>query len=335
VVADHVDFKICVVIPCYRVTLQIAKVIEAIPPLVSKIIVVDDCCPDHSGEFVKQHCVDARVEVIRNPINQGVGGAVLAGYRVAAKSGADVVLKIDGDGQMDPALIPAFIEPITSGRADYTKGNRFFDLEQISQMPALRIMGNSGLSFFSKISTGYWRVFDPTNGYTAIRASIIHNIPHHKISSRYFFESDMLFRLNCLQAVVEDVPMHAKYGDEQSNLVISRVFSEFLIKHIKNTMKRLVYNYFLRDFSVASLELVAGLVLLAFGICFGLRSWSVSMHGSFASSGTVMLAALPVLLGIQFLLAFMSYDISNQPKLPIGKKLEFLNLNLKSKDGNK
>ena len=184
--------------------------------------------PKRQRRFHHENCTDARVIVLRNPQNLGVGGAVLTGYRAAIEAGADVIIKIDGDGQMDPGLIPTFIAPIIAGEADYTKGNRFFDLEEIRAMPRVRLIGNAALSFMTKLSSGYWNLFDPTNGYTAIHAHVARHLPFEKISSGYFFETDMLFRLNTLRAVVIDVPMDAKYGDEVSNLKISKTAGKFL-----------------------------------------------------------------------------------------------------------
>lgn len=239
----------------------------------------------------------------------------MVGYRRAVADGMDVIVKIDGDGQMDPALVPSFVAPILRGDADYTKGNRFWDLREIRRMPLVRRLGNLGLSFMAKASSGYWDTFDPTNGYTAIHAAVAARLPYESISNRYFFETDMLFRLNTLRAVVADVPMDAQYGDEVSNLKVSHVLGEFLVKHIRNTWKRIAYNYFLRDFSVASLELVLGTFLLSFGVIFGGYHWwhSASLEQP-TPVGTVMIATVSLVSGLQFLLAFVGYDISVVPK---------------------
>lgn len=306
---------IAVVIPSYKVTRHILQVIAEMPEEVDKIYVVDDCCPDKSGDHVEAHCTDPRVTVLRCTSNQGVGGAVMTGYRQAIADDIKVIVKVDGDGQMDPALIPAFVSPILNGDADYTKGNRFFDLEEIRQMPKMRLFGNAALSFLTKLSSGYWDLFDPTNGYTAIHRDVARHLPMEKISKRYFFETDMLFRLNTLRAVVVDIPMDAKYADEESNLKISKIVGEFFIKHMRNTGKRIFYNYYLRDMSLASLELPIGIAMIVVGSLFGLSHWIGSMQSGMATSaGTVMLSALPVILGTQFVLAFIGHDVQSVPK---------------------
>ncbi|KFN49565.1 glycosyltransferase family 2 protein [Arenimonas composti] len=314
--------RIAAVIPCYRVTRHLLPLLAAIGPEVERIYVVDDACPDGSGDLVARDCRDPRVRVVRNPRNLGVGGAVMAGYRAAIDDGMQVLVKLDGDGQMDPALLPRFVAPILAGEADYTKGNRFHDLDLIGRMPRVRIFGNAVLSFMSKLSTGYWDIFDPTNGYTAIHADVARRLAPGKLSERWFFESDVLFRLGTLRAVVVDVPMVPRYGDEDSGLKVSRVVGEFAFKHARNFLKRVFYGYFLRDMSVASLELVAGVALLAFGTVFGIVNWiELAGTGRAAPAGTVMLAALPVILGLQFVLAFLAYDIAAIPRRPLTRQV--------------
>lgn len=313
---------LAVVIPCFRVKKQILDVLAAIDGTVSLIFVVDDKCPEDTGDFVEANCVDSRVTVVRHAFNQGVGGAVMTGYAAAIDAGAEIIVKIDGDGQMDPRLISYFVEPIIKGEADYTKGNRFFFIDELRSMPTMRFLGNSVLSFVTKMSSGYWTLFDPTNGFTAIHANVARLLPFASISKRYFFETDMLFRLNILRAVVVDIPMDAKYGDEQSNLRITGVVGEFAFKHLRNFAKRIVYSYYLRDLSLASFELPIGLMMFFGGGAFGMYRWVSGVHvGAAATAGTVMLAALPLLMGLQLILAFFGYDISSVPKRPIHSSL--------------
>lgn len=307
--------RIAVVIPCHRVRDQVLRVIARIPSLVHRIYVIDDACPQRSGERVEQECGDPRVSVLFNTVNLGVGGAVMVGYAKAIEDGADVIVKMDGDDQMDPTSLPQLVGPILRGQADYTKGNRFYDLAEIGRMPRMRIFGNAVLSFMTKMSSGYWDIFDPTNGYTAIHANVATKLPLHKVSRRYFFETDMLFRLNTLRAVVADVPMDARYGDEVSNLRITRVAPDFLIKHVRNMGKRIFYNYFLRDLSLASFELVLGSLFTFVGTVMGLWFWLQSARtGVVTSAGSVMLVALQIIVGLQLILGFLAYDIAAVPR---------------------
>lgn len=314
---------VAVVIPSYKVKAHVLSVIKDIGPEVTNIYVVDDCCPEGSGDWVKAHCTDNRVTVIKHTVNQGVGGAVMTGYQAAIASGQAVIVKVDGDGQMDPLLIPRFIAPILKGEADYTKGNRFFNLEKIRTMPTARLLGNAALSFLTKLSSGYWNLFDPTNGFTAVHSNVARNLPFEKISKRYFFETDMLFRLNILRAAVVDIPMDAKYGDEVSNLRISKIAGEFFVKHIRNFGKRIFYNYYLRNMSIASIELPLGLILFTFGVLYGFDHWFESSRiGGVTPAGTVMLSALPVILGVQLILAFISSDIASTPTRALHPNLQ-------------
>ena len=316
------DASIAVVIPCYKVKQHILQVIAKIGPEVAQIFVVDDACPENSGQFVKENNHDPRVVVLFNTQNQGVGGAVMHGYREAYARGYDCIVKIDGDGQMDPSLLPTFVEPIINGHADYTKGNRFYNPEDFRLMPPIRLFGNAVLSFMNKASSGYWSTFDPTNGYTAISGPLVEHLPLQKISQRYFFETDMLFRLGTIGAVVQDIPMTAVYADEQSNLHIRQILGTFLRGHITNFCKRIVYSYYLRDFSAASIELVLGLLLLLSGAGFGAYAWWQSISaGVPATSGTVMLAALPIIIGTQLLLSFLQFDVASQPSIPLHPRL--------------
>lgn len=320
-ITDHTEVtgpRIAAVIPCYRVAQQILSVLSRIGPEVTGIFVVDDCCPEGSGELVQSRVKDPRVRVLRTPVNSGVGGATLLGMQAAASEGFEILVKLDGDGQMDPGLIPSLVSPLLEQRCDYVKGNRFYALESLGGMPALRLLGNSFLSFINKAVTGYWNLMDPTNGFVAIQSSVLKVLPLEKIDKRYFFESDMLFRLSTFRAVVSEFPMDAVYQDEKSNLRIGRVIRDFPPRYFLRFWKRIFYTYFLRDFNVCSVYLVSASLLLASGAIFGIRAWIHSAQsGVFASDGTVMLAALPIILGFQSLLAAISYDVQHVPSDPL------------------
>ncbi len=225
--------KIGVVIPAFKVSKHILGLLEDIGPEVGAIYVVDDGCPEKSGELVAKYCSDRRVQVIYHLENQGVGGAVMTGYRSALKDGAAIIVKLDGDGQMKLTDLATLIAPIIDGQADYSKGNRFYNIEQIHSMPKIRILGNLVLSFFSKFSSGYWNIFDPNNGFTAISAPILRTLPLEKIDNRFFFESDMLFRLYLSRAKVVDIPLDAIYADEISNRACAKN-----PRHIKPLIRR-------------------------------------------------------------------------------------------------
>lgn len=303
------EIQICVVIPAFKVKSQVLEVVKSIGPEVQKIIVIDDACPEGSGRHVQEEIQDSRVEVVFHDTNLGVGGAVKTGYKRALDLKSDIIVKIDGDGQMDASKVGELVNPILFGRADYTKGNRFFDLDAVRAMPKIRIFGNLGLSFLTKLSSGYWRVFDPNNGFTAITGKTLEKIDLKKVDNRYFFESDMLFRLNLLDSKVADIPMRAIYENEKSNLKIRRVLFEFPWKHSRNFAKRIIYSYYLRDFNLASIELVAGIFLLSFGFLLGIVSWTQSVLAGVATeAGTTVLVAISLLAGLQLLLAFFSFD---------------------------
>ena len=310
--------RIGVVIPCYRVAKQILNVIGDIGPEVEKIYVVDDRCPEESGLLVQKSCKDPRVKVFFHAENYGVGGSVKTGWKAGYSDGMEILVKLDGDGQMDPRLIPALVEPIETSRADYTKGNRFFTPRGLSQMPLLRLIGNAGISLLAKLTSGYWQVMDPTNGFIAIHSSLLPFLEIQKLHNRYFFENDVLFRVGLLRGAVQDVPMLSRYLDEHSNLSVLTVLFTFPWLFLFRFYKRIIYRYFLRDFNAASILMLLGKPLALFGITFGTIKWQQSIHtGIVATSGTVMLAALPLLFGVFMLLFAFLFDVSTVPTVAV------------------
>lgn len=313
------NLNVAVIIPAYKVSKYVVALVGCLNNLGYKIYVVDDKCPENSGKLIENsYSNNLNIKVIFHKENLGVGGAVLTGYKNAIVDGANILVKLDGDGQMDPRLIPRLIKPIEMGIADYVKGNRFYNLEKIKQMPAMRIFGNAALSFITKLSSGYWNIYDPTNGFTAIDCSVARNLPFDKISKRYFFESDLLFRLNTIRAVVQDMPMDAYYADEKSNMRICKIIPEFIYKNIRNFLKRILYNYYLRDMSIGSLMLPLGVAMFLSGVVFGVLKWQLAtITGISTPVGTVMISVLLIVLGMQFILAFLNEDISSVPKNPV------------------
>lgn len=307
----------CVVIPAYRAAGSILSVIAAVGAEIDLIVVVDDGCPEGTGVVVANRCNDPRVATLMHDANQGVGGAFLTGMRYAIGRGADIIIKIDADGQMDPAQVPALIHPIASGQADYVKGDRFFFLTNSASMPPVRRFGNLALSFLAKLSSGYWTIMDPTNGFFAIHARVAELLDDERIAKRFFFETDLLFHLGLIRAKVVEFPMRASYGDEVSNLHVSHQLGPFLAGHMRNTFRRILYRYFFRDLSLASLQLVAGSALFLFGLVFGLYHWFAAPPDQLVPTGTIMIAALTFLIGFQLVLSFLNYDISASPREPL------------------
>ena len=209
------SLRVTVVIPAHNESRHIGGVLAAIPSRVSDVIVIDDASTDDTADIVRR-CPDPRVILVRHERNLGVGAAMVSGYRRALEQGAEVVVKVDGDGQMHPAQIPALLAPIVDGRADYTKGARFYEWDSLRAMPRWRFIGNLGLSFLTKAVSGYWNLMDPANGFTAIHHAVLERLPLSRLAADYFFETDMLIHLYRVQAVVVDVPMPASYGDEES-----------------------------------------------------------------------------------------------------------------------
>ncbi|MDA9854031.1 glycosyltransferase family 2 protein [Aquiluna sp.] len=307
--------EVHVVIPCYRVSSQILQVLSQIGPEISRIWVIDDACPEGTADIVEATISDPRVEVLRNKENLGVGGATKRGFALAEAAGAQVVVKMDGDGQMDADLIPALVRPLFEGSADYSKGNRFNSLAALKSMPRIRIFGNAVLSFWSKIATGYWSVNDPTNGFLAMSVNCYRKLEMGKVADRYFFESDLLFRLRLSNARVTDISMNAIYGSEVSNLRIWRIILSWPFLHLRNFLGRLGYQYYLREWSIASLELPLGIMSFSTGAWLGVTAYLSSLRiGDSVTAGQVTVASLLVILGTQLLLAFVNYDIASEPR---------------------
>lgn len=307
---------ITVVIPAFCVEKEIESVLYSIPPFVKSIIVVNDASLDKTESIIqKVKLQDERVDLVSHPINQGVGGAMITGFKKAVDSGADIVIKLDGDGQMDPSFLITLITPLLNNQADYAKGNRFYDFVALRKMPFIRKLGNTILGFLTKTATGYWNIFDPTNGYIAIRAEKLKQLNLANIAASYYFETSMLANLYLINARVVDVPIPAVYKGEDSHLKISKVIFEFPPRLLRDFLKRIFLRYFLYDFSMVSVYITIGVPMLLFGIIFGAIKWiDFAQRAVEAPTGTVVLPMMCVLLGFQLILSAIHLDIQSMPK---------------------
>lgn len=318
--------RISIIIPCYKVRDQILSVLKKIPfDKIHIVYLIDDACPMQSLEVVKKNLnlfEPNKIVILKNKNNLGVGGATKLGYQQAIKDNMDIAIKIDGDDQMDLKHIDRLIRPILSKDCDYTKGNRFYSFENLKGMPGIRVFGNAGLTFLAKFSSGYWSISDPTNGYTAISVDILKLLPLEKISNRYFFENDILFRLNTIKAKVKDIPMPSLYKNEISNLNISSSIFEFFFKLSRNLFKRIFYNYYLRSINIGSFTLPLSIVLLYNGLINGYFRWSQALETNVSTpTGTIMIYILSIVIGTQFFLNFLDNDIRLEPKESLSKYL--------------
>jgi glycosyltransferase involved in cell wall biosynthesis len=306
--------KVAVVIPAYRAEATIATVVTSLPSWVDAVVVVDDASPDRTAEVVAG-IADPRLTLLRRPRNGGVGAAMKTGFARVAESDADVVVKMDSDAQMDPQQLPSLLDPLVDGRCDYTKGNRFLHGSALAAMPALRFLGNLALTFLTKLASGYWHVFDPQNGYVACRLSALKRLPLDRIANDYFFENDMLVNLNIHEFRVLDVHMPARYEGESSSMQIWRILVTFPLRLVSRFWRRILLRYVLRDFSPVALFLALGIPLFLWGVGFGAWGWYQSwLTEVVASTGTVMVSVLPLVLGFQLILHAILLDIQFCPK---------------------
>lgn len=306
---------IAAIVPAYKEELMITTVIDTMPEYVDHIIIIDDCSPDRTSEVVEA-ATDPRVTLIRHEVNKGVGGAIITGHKKALELSTDVNVIMAGDAQMDPKYLPALLDQVTTHGYGFAKANRFFAPESFSGMPGYRVFGNIVLSFMTKLASGYWHLFDPQNGYTAIRTEVLRRLPLDRIAPRYSFENDLLIHLNILQVPAIDVPIPAVYGDEVSTIKLRRVVPELMSLLTAGFWRRIWYRYVLWSFSPIALLLFLGALLFVFGlgvaiwVCFQIAASVV------ATAATVMLAALPLMLGTQMLISALQLDIQASPSKP-------------------
>lgn len=302
---------IVVVVPAYNVGNQIQRAIHGIQKYVDHIVIVNDCSKDNTREMINS-IDDNRIIVVDNAKNKGVGGATVTGFKKGIELGGDIFVKYDGDGQMDPEKMTEIIMPLLDGY-DYAKGNRFIHSKELTaKMPKARLLGNFILTFFTKLASGCWHVFDPQNGYFAITRESLESIDVNNLHNRYFFENDMLVNLSINGARIKDVRIPAKYGDEKSSLKIWKIILIFPWLLLHRFINRVYRRYILYDFSVIGIFYTIGSLLILWGTLFGAFAWAKSIiTGIVTTTGTVMISVLPLILGFQLFLQAIVLEVQN------------------------
>ena len=294
--------NVAVIIPCYKAASTIRAVVERIPEIVKHIIIVNDGSPDEMDAEISM-ISDPRIVYIKHEKNQGVGAAMVTGYKEALKLDVDFTAKIDADGQMNPGYLGSFVQAAINFNCDYIKGNRFGHIDELQSMPKVRLAGNIILSFLTKIASGYWNLFDPQNGYVMIKRSMLRKLNLDKIDKSYFFENSMLINLNILRAKVAEIYFPAKYGNEESSMHLTRILFSFPAKLLRGLCYRIYQKYIFRGVSPVFLFLVAGIPALLFGVIFGAMAWYNShLSGTATPTGTIVISLLHILLGAMLVL---------------------------------
>ncbi len=306
--------NVAVVIPAYNEEPFIANFLRSLPAFVDRIVVIDDCSQDHTVDAATS-VSDDRLLVLYTPQRWGMGGAMLLGYQKALDLGSDIIVKMDGDGQMDPKWLPRLLDGLLDNGAQYVKGNRFLATASLALMPRHRLVGNFALTFMTKLASGYWHIFDAHNGYTAITAETLQLLDLNALDKGYFFQSDILIQLNYHDLRVMDVSIPARYGLEKSSQSPLKAGVVFPLLFLGRFFHRVYQKYVLRDFSPIALFLFSGLALFLWGIAFGIYlTIKSTMTGHPTPTGTIMLSVLPVILGFQLLLQAIVLDIQQTPK---------------------
>ena len=305
--------RIAVVVPAFNEEALIATTVSTVPDLVDHVLLVDDASTDATADKARA-AGDERLEVITHERNRGVGGAVITGHRRAVEIGADVSVVMAGDAQMDPEYLPALLDPIADDGYDFAKADRFFDFGSYEGMPRARVIGNVLVGFLAKASTGYWHLFDPLNGYTAIRTDPLRRLPLHRIRQDYSFECDLLGYLNIIHAKGKDVPVPAVYGEERSGIRLFRAGRKLLWSLWKGFWRRMMWKYLLWSFSPIAIFLFAGLALCLWGVGFGIGITVATLGPPEASAATVLISVGPLLVGINLLIVAWVLDVLESPK---------------------
>lgn len=309
----HTPLTLALVLPAHDEAAHIGGVLASLPAWVDRVIVVDDASADDTAGAA--HASGGpRVRVIRHEANRGVGAAMRTGYRAALDEGFDLIGKMDADGQMLADELERLVEPFALGIAEYTKGNRFYFAGGAAGMPAHRGLGNTALTFLSKLASGYWHVYDSQCGFTVVRASFLRLLDLDRLPDGYFFENAMLIGLNALGARVVDVPTSTIYGSEASGVRIGRVLLGFPPRLLAGGVRRFWRKHLVTDFGPIGGLTIAGALATGFGTAFGGYHWWRSIASDVpATTGTVMIAVLPLMLGMQLLIQAFALSVASSP----------------------
>jgi len=302
---------IAVVIPAYNEEKLIGKVLKAIPTFVDHIVVVDDASRDRTGEVVKAHQKeDSRIIYIPHTKNEGVGGAIITGYKWARDKEIDISVVMAGDAQMDPKDLPKLLDPVVEGEVDFSKGNRLFTGKAWRVIPKARYLGNAILSFLTKIASGYWHVADSQSGYGAVTLEVLKTLDLDRIYKRYGMPNDFLVRLNVYRFRVRDVPVNPIYGiGERSGIKIYKVVFTLSFLLLKLFLWRLKEKYIIRDFHPLVLFYLMGFVLTPIGVIFGCYLLIYRIFVGSVVATSALFAAFFTISGLQSLFFAMWFDM--------------------------
>ncbi len=303
--------SVCVVIPAYNEEKLIEYTVRSVPDYVDKIVVVDDCSKDTTVKVVEGLCAQmSRLILLKNEVNGGVGVAIRNGYIWCRENKIDVAVVMAGDGQMDPADMPALLDPVVEGRTDYSKGNRLVTGEAWKKIPRVRYIGNSALTFLTKIASGYWHVTDSQTGYTALNKKALDLIPLEEIFPRYGMPNDLLVTLNIYNFRVTDVPVKPVYGiGEKSGIRVRRVLFTLSFLIARLFCRRMFQKYIVRDFHPLVLFYTFGFLLLLVDIPLTLRlfyQWGITGVVPPINALAIIFCTF---LGFQSLLFAMLFDM--------------------------
>jgi glycosyltransferase involved in cell wall biosynthesis len=308
-----------VVVPAYNEERQIGKVLETMPDYVDQIVVVDDGSTDATLERCRewQRRMGRRLAVIEQPKNKGVGAAVTAGYRRSLELGIDVIALMAGDGQTDPDDLALIIDPVISGKADYSKGNRLFTGEAWRRTPHVRYLGNAFLSMLTKIASGYWHVADSQSGFTAISRPALMSLDLDRVYHSYGYPNDLLIQLNIRNLRVADVPTHPRYGvGERSSMNVFLVMPTVSYLLLRGFLNRLFVKYVVKDFHPLVFFYFFAIVFLIVGTLIGLLYSTLRLFaGVGIPTATIVLVAMLIIGGLQFLLFAMWFDMEYSKNL--------------------